>query len=204
MKLVDPLRILNGSLHLLIRTETTQWEMMSTIRRCFINYYLQLFKYDTYLLRETEKVLITATCKKTRCKRRNCDLHTWTSCSDRVNPLQWMWCTLGSLSIPTSFCSEESNISTTQLLFPIKDWLLFLNGPSNWRKLQLLQLFFLCTLVLASANALPQSEDHFLSTFASAVKLLPVVSVIHRPSTENTDLAWRIAGMLPCMSLMIP
>lgn len=180
--------------------------MMSTIRGCFINYYLQLFKYDKYLLERGKKSwkVTTTTCRNVRSKRGNYDLHTWASYSDTVSPFQWMWCSFGSLCVPASFCLGESNISRTQLLFSRKDWLLFLNDPSNCRQLQLLQLFFLYIIVLPSAQAFPQSENFFLSTSASAIKLLLLVSVIHRPSTEKMELSWSTLGMLPRMSWMIP
>lgn len=203
MKLINPLRILDGGCCLFLWTKVTQWEMMTTIRGSFIHYYLQLFKYDTSV-REGWNVLTTTTCRKARSKRRNCDLHTWTSYSDTVSPFQWMWCSFGSLWISALFCSRESKISRTELHFPRKDTLLFLNDPPNWRRLQLLQLFSLYTLVLPSAHPLPQSDNFLLPTSASTIKLLLVVSVIHRPSTENMDLSWRVVGMLPCMSWMIP
>jgi len=134
---------------------------------------------------------------------RNNDLHTWTSNCDRICPFQWMWCTFGSLCSPRSLCSGESNVSRTQLLFPRTYWLLFLNEQSNWKQWQFQQLFFL--YVVPSSNALPYSDNFFLSNSVSFTKLLLAVgSVTDRPSTQNLDLSSRDEGILPHASWMIP
>ena len=181
--------------------------MMSTISGCFINYDLQVVEYHIYIyiyiyLFEIA-IKVFRKHKYLQKSRRNNDLHTWTSYCDRIFPFQWMWCRFGSLFNPISLCLGESNVSRTQLLFPKTYWLLFLDEQSNWKQSQLRQLFFL--YVLPSSNALPNSDNFFLSYSVSFNKLLLAVgSVTARPSTENLDLSSRNEGILPHVSWIIP